>query len=291
MNLLLLGATGLAGQAVARAALVRGCKLRTVARKGADIRCDIAEGDALYKLLAAESPDVAVNAAALVDLNACAADPGLCWRVNARPAGILAEWSQRTQRPILHISTDHFFPGTGPAAHAENAPVSLINEYARSKYAAEAMALTSREALVLRTSIVGLRGWRIPTLAEWAIDGVLEDREMMLFHDAWTSSLDTSTFASAALELLFDTGARGVVNLAAREIYSKEAFIREIANQLRRTLSRATSVSVHDVVPNRASSLGLSVAKAEDLLGRSLPDMVQVVRKVLSERKAAWDEI
>jgi dTDP-4-dehydrorhamnose reductase len=285
MKMLLLGATGLAGQAVARAAFARGCRIRTVARNGADVACDIAEGDKLHKLLTRESPDVAVNAAAVVNIDACAADPGRCWRVNARPAGILAEWSQRTRRPILHISTDHFFSGPGPARHSESEPVTLINEYARTKYAAEAMALTSREALVLRTSIVGLRGWGTPTLAEWAIDGVLEDREMMLFYDAWTSSLDTSTFASAALELLFDARARGVVNLAAREVYSKEAFVREMAHQLRRTLSHVTSVSIHDVVPGRATNLGLSVAKAEGFLRRSLPDLSQVVRQILSERQ------
>lgn len=285
MKLLVLGSTGFAGQALHKAAVARACRLRTVARRGADISCDISLGDALEDLLSSEQPDAVVNAAALVNLAASAEDPGLSWRINARPAGILAAWSKRSGRPFLQISTDHFFAEGGRAPHAEDAPVVLLNEYARTKYAGEAMALTAPQSLVLRTSIVGLRGWQEPSFAEWALAAVAEDREMTLFSDAWTSSLDTGTFAVAALELFLDHGTRGLVNLAAGEVYSKESFIREIAHQTGSSLTRASSGSVHDLLPGRASSLGLDVSRAEAILGYRLPGLAKVVQNILAERK------
>lgn len=285
MKLLLLGATGLAGQAFTRAAFVRQIELRTVSRYGADISCDISNGEELNGVLENEDPDIVVNSVALVNINACEADPGLSWRTNARPAGILAEWSQRTGRAFLQISTDHFFPEGGRTPHDEEAPVTLLNEYARTKFAGEALALTANEALVLRTSIVGFRNWQSPSFAEWAIAAVSEDREMQLFHDAWTSSIDTASFAANALKLLLDRGARGRVNLAASEVYSKEAFIREIALQLNKTLTRATSVSVHDQLSGRAGCLGLDVSRAEKLLSHKLPNLSQVVANILTEQK------
>lgn len=283
MRILLLGATGLAGQAFHREAEDRGFDIRSVARSGADIACDISEVSSLQDVLSTEQPDAVVNAAALVNLATCEADPGQAWAVNARPAALLAEWSQRTGRPFLHISTDHFFAGTVRRAHSETDQVTLMNEYARTKFAGEAMALTSPHALALRTSIVGIRGSQPLSTAEWAIQAVCNDEKITLFRDAWTSSIDTSSFATAALDLLFKHNIRGLVNLASAEVYSKEDFIREIASQLGCTLSRATSGSVHDVLPGRASSLGLDVSYAQKILPYDLPVLSQVVAKIIKQ--------
>ncbi|MEP3108475.1 MAG: sugar nucleotide-binding protein [Hyphomicrobiales bacterium] len=282
-KLLLLGATGLAGQAFCEATKQRGFTICTVARRSADVLCDITEPNALEELLTKEAPDVLVNAAGMVNLAACEVDPGLAWLINARPAGILAKWSQKTGRPFIQISTDHFFSGDVNRAHNEEAAVTLINEYARGKYAGEALALTAPQALVLRTSIVGIRGWDEPSFAEWAIAAVNENRDMTLFADTWTSSIDTSTFAHAALELMFDKNVRGLLNLAAGEVYSKEAFIREISKQMGKQLTRAQSGSIHVNLPGRAESLGLDVTRAETRLGRKLPGIREVVASILQE--------
>ncbi len=61
----------------------------------------------------------------------------------------------------MQISTDHYFCGQGDLKHDESAPVTLLNEYARTKYAGEAFALTNPEACVIRTNVVGFRGWEV----------------------------------------------------------------------------------------------------------------------------------
>lgn len=284
MKTLLLGSTGLLGPPVAREARRRNHVLLDAARREASITLDITDNQALRSLLDEEAPDLVINCAALVDVELCESDPARAWHVNARPLAFLAEWSRRTGGRLLHVSTDHYFTEGSAGAHAETAQVSLVNEYARTKFAAEAFALTAPNALVLRTSIVGIRGWEKPTLAEWAIGVAENDSPATLFSDAYSSSLDVAAFARAALDLM-EAGVSGLYNLAAREVYTKEQFVREIARQLGLNLTAATIGSVHQLSAPRAHCLGLDVRRAEAVLGYKLPTLTEVVSSVLQQYK------
>jgi len=285
MKLLLLGSTGLLGPAIAAQASTRGHQVVGAARKGAEIVVDIADDAQLGEALARVEPDAVVNCAALTCVDDCERDPGLAYRVNARPLSVLAEWSKSNSRKLLHISTDHYFTTGGARPHGEAEPVHLVNEYARSKYAGEAFALTSPHALVIRTAIVGIRGWEKPTLAEWAIGAIEAGDELTMFDDAFTSCIDVSSLAGAALDLL-DQGATGLFNVASREVFTKGDLIREIARQMDRPL-KATRASVNDLSPARPSSLGLDVGAAEQRLGYHLPTLEQVVSAVLKQYKGS----
>lgn len=282
MKTLLLGSTGMLGQAAAKEARRRGLVLREAARRNAEIALDIADEKALCETLEAEKPALIFNCAALTDLDACERDPLAAWQANARPLAFLADWARTNGAKLLHISTDQFFTEGGSAVHDEKAPVSLVNEYARSKFAGEAFALTDANALVLRTSIVGMRGWEKPTLAEWAIGIARNDRPATLFSDAWSSSIDVASFARAAFDMA-EAGACGLYNLAASEVYTKEEFVREIARQIGHTLTHAISGSVQGLMTARAHCLGLDSGRAEALLGRKMPILSEVVASVLHQ--------
>jgi dTDP-4-dehydrorhamnose reductase len=262
----------------------RGYDTKPAARHNAPVCLDVTVDAQLLESLETIAPDVIINCSALVDVDACEADPGLAWRCNARPLGLLGAWAQKHNAALLHISTDQYYVDGNDQAHDEAAPVSLVNEYARTKYAGEALALTAPQALVLRTAIVGIRGWDRPTFAEWAIDIVEGDKPVVLFADAYTSSINVPAFADAALDLL-EGGARGLYNLAASEVYSKEAFVRELATQFGKPLTRATVGSVKSLPTRRANCLGLDVRRAQAQLGRSLPSLSQVVASVLAQHR------
>jgi len=282
MKVLLLGSTGLLGQAMATETMRRGFVLRDAARNGARIPLDVTDESALLSVLGAEIPDLVVNCAASVDLDACEKNPLFAYRLNARVLAFLAEWSRTSGKPLVQISTDHYFNDGGDAPHDETAPVSFVNEYARTKFAGEAFALTAPRALVLRTNIVGIRGWDVPTFAEWAIGIALGDRPATMFSDVYVSSIDVSSFARATFDLIA-AGTTGLLNLAAREVYAKEAFIREIARQLNCPMTRAKPGPAGELRPRRANCLGLNVNRAETLLGYRLPDLRSVVTSVLTQ--------
>ena len=274
------------GQALLAEAGARDLRMSGAARKGADHACDLTEGGVAAALVASLRPKLVINAVALTDLNACESDPGLAYRVNARAVSLLAEACRAAGSRLLHVSTDHFFSGDGAAAHGEVAPVALVNEYARSKFAGEAFALALPGALVLRTNITGFRGWAgKPTFAEWLIGAIERDDEMTLFDDFWTSTLDARSFARAALDLAA-AGTAGLLNVASRSIASKRMFAEALAGALGHTMTRAKAGSVAALPVRRAESAGLDVKVAQSILGRTLPDLGEVTAALVSEYKS-----
>lgn len=271
------------GQALLAEAGRRGLRMAGAARSGVDHVCDLADPAQVSGLISALRPKLVINAAALTDLNGCEADPGLAYRINARAVSILAEACRDAGSRLLHVSTDHFFSGDGDKPHDEVAPVRLVNEYARSKFAGEAFALALAGALVLRTNITGFRGWEgKPTFAEWLIGAIERDEAMTLFEDFWTSTMDATSFARAALDLAA-AGAAGLINVASRSIANKRMFAEALARQLGRTLTRSKAGSVAALPVRRAESAGLDVKIAEAILGRPLPDLDEVVAALVSE--------
>lgn len=284
---LVLGATGSLGRAVMAELARRGLPAIGAARAGADLAFDVSDLAALEAALARLSPRGVVNCAALVDHKACEADPGAAYRVNARPAAALAAWSSGARKPLVHISTDQFFAdGAGRSPHAEDAPVTIEGEYARTKYAAEAFALTSPEALVARTNMAAARGGKgKASIAQWALERLAARAPMTLYTDYFCSTIDAPSLAAALLDLV-DAGARGRLNVACREVASKAEFVRALAAAAGVPLDGAVDGSAAELVPPRQRHVGLDVSRAERILGRPLPNLAEVAARFVAQWRA-----
>ncbi|MBA4801471.1 MAG: sugar nucleotide-binding protein [Euryhalocaulis sp.] len=273
---LVLGGSGTLGRAISAEIRQRGDSVVTAARRGADLPVDIRQTNWLSGALEAVKPDGIINSAAIVDLKACEADPELAHAVNAAPVGDLARWSRETGGALIQISTDHYFDGDGDAAHDEDAPVTLLNEYARSKFAGEEYALEAPGALVVRTNVTGHNpGRETPTFADWAAASIRERRRLTLFEDFFTSTIDAESLAAAVLDL-HAAGASGVLNVASSDVSSKWEFVHDLAAAMGIVLDWAERGTARGMTPPRALSLGLDVRRAEAILGRPLPDLLEV---------------
>jgi len=280
MRILLFGSTGLLGQALSRAARRRGDAVIGVARRGADRSVDIATGERIGDLIGAVAPDLVINAAALTNLETCEANPQVAQAINAIAVGSIADACGERAIRLVHVSTDHFFTGDGDRLHDEAAPIRLVNEYARSKFAGETLALRFADALVVRTNFTGLRGWHgQPTFFEWAADALERRRPMTLFDDFHTSTIDADALAPALLDLA-ERGATGLLNVASRQVSSKEMFVEALAGAMGIRLDWAETASVRGMKVPRAESLGLDVSRAEAILGYRLPDLPAVVQSL-----------
>ncbi len=286
-RVLILGATGLLGAALCEAAAARGLTVLAAARQGAALAVDIGDAATLTALLQDQRPDWILNAAAQASVDACERDPDQAWRVNARPCAILADHARRAGARLVHVSTDHFFSGDGKARHGEDAPVRLLNEYARAKYAGEALALTDPGALVVRTNMVGLRSRQGTSFGEWAVRLIETDGEGVLFADQYVSLLDVWSLADALLDLAARSDAAGRLNLASSEVFSKAEFVLALAETLGKPLTRARVGSPRGALDvARPDSLGLDASRAEALLGRRLPNLKQIVQAVADRIQA-----
>lgn len=273
MTTIVLGASGLLGQALMRELHRRGTKAVGLSR-GTGV--DLARVAQLGPVLDAHEPALVINAAANTHLDHCEREPEAAWALHARLPGLLAQWAGSTGVPWIQVSTDHYFRGEENLLHDEHAPVTLLNEYARSKHAGEAAALTSPQALVARTNIVGRRGWPgLPSFAEWAVNALRSGQPFSGYTDAWASSLEAGQCAAALLDLA-GCGARGLLNVASRESISKARFIADLAQALGIDGSRMQTQPRPRNGLARANALGLDVRKAEALLGRRLPTSHEV---------------
>lgn len=286
MRILLLGGTGLLGQALAAQTRLQGIAVQTAARNGADVRVDIRDEAALRELLERGGFDTVINAAALTDLAECERSPQQAAAVNERPVRILSEFARQTGAYLVQISTDHYYTGDKNRQHGELEPVTLVNEYARSKYAGERAALQDPAALVIRTNIVGFRRKSdAPTFVEWVFRCLSQGKPMSLFDDFYTSSIDVRTFSILLLDAM-RAKPSGVLNLASRQVASKRQFIEILARKSGYRLNSPTICSVKTLNgPPRAESLGLDVSKAEAMLGRKLPGLEAVTDSLVAEHK------
>ena len=278
MRVLVLGATGLLGTEVMAVLKERGVRALGAARSGADLKIDVTDQMALFRLLCRTDADVVINCVANVNLAECEADHEMSYRVNAAPVAVLAAWSQQTDGRLIHISTDQFFVGDDRQRHDERALAHMINAYGASKFAAETMAREAANSLVVRTNICGAR----KGFGRWALDSLINRSPMGAFVDYFTSTMHVRDCADGLADLL-ETRETGVMNLASRDVSSKEEFILALASELSIKPDWIVKSSAKDLIPARALSCGLDVTRAEASLGRAMPSLQDTVRKLVHE--------
>lgn len=120
---------------------------------------DITEGDALLAAAAEARPDWLVHLAAWTDVDGCEADPDRAFAVNELGSRNAARAAVSVNAPVLAMSTDYVFDGTGSAPRREDDAVAPLGVYGRSKLAGElAVRGENPRAMVVRTSWLYGRG-------------------------------------------------------------------------------------------------------------------------------------
>ena len=279
-KVLVVGATGMAGQAFTKQLILNRSLPIGLSRNGPDIYLDASkEEDKLREKIQCLEPSLIINCAAIVSLPYCEHNPSDAFAVNSSKPNILAECAYDSGAKFIHISTDHFYSGDTNSPHSEDYPLALLNKYAESKRAGELNALKNPNSLILRTNIAGKRGNLLrPTFSEWLIDSIIKRKPMRLFTDFFTSTLDVSSFARYALSsniLSFN----GVLNLASSTTSSKK-ILRIALKSINIRLDWAEDSSVKDLEIPRAESLGLDCSKAEKIIGQAMPDLVNVCKSL-----------
>jgi len=286
MSVLVLGSTGLLGQALMKEASRRGIKAQGVARTNAEFCLDISDVNRLVKIIKETKPEIIINAVANTSLDECEKHPDKAYITNARPAAILADLCSSCGFYFVQISTDHYYTGDGWAKHEEHCTLRFVNEYARTKYIAEIFALQCPNSLVVRTNIVGFRDKAgQPTFLEWVLASLQSKSHMTLFEDFYTSSIDVGHFSEALFNLLPQRRS-GILNLASSEVTNKRQFVEKLAFRLGLSLENTQNGSLRSLNSvARAESLGLDVKKAEAFLGYRLPTLDCVIDRLASEYK------
>jgi len=152
MRILVLGRSGQLATALAeRAEVSPAITLTCLGRP----EIDFAQAASLADVVAAQRPDLIVNAAAYTAVDRAEAEPEAAFAINSEGAGAAAAVAARLGLPFIHVSTDYVYSGDKPDAYVESDATAPLGVYGRSKLAGEAAVRAAHPSpLILRTSWV-----------------------------------------------------------------------------------------------------------------------------------------
>ena len=218
-RLLITGATGTLGQAIARICHLRGLDHDLVSRR----ELDIADAASVDAVLAAFRPWAVINTAGYVRVADAEHEAGRCFRENTDGAALLAAACARIGILYLSFSSDLVFSGALGRPYAESDAVNPGGVYGRSKAEAEQRILAAHPgALVVRTSAF-FGPWDIYNFAYSTLYGLARGQCMKAPAAVAISPTYVPDLAHAALDLMID-GASGIWHLANRGQVSWHGF-------------------------------------------------------------------
>ena len=119
-------------------------------------RADFADTDQVFTAAANLDADAVINAVAYTAVDKAENEEDLATTINGTSVDWLGNACAATATPLVHISTDYVFEGSGETAWTPEDPTGPMGAYGRSKLAGEtALAVHSDlKSVVLRTSWV-----------------------------------------------------------------------------------------------------------------------------------------
>ena len=265
MRILLIGRSGQVGWELARLLPSLGETLAV----GRDA-LDLADADAVRRLVRETRPDLIVNAAAYTAVDKAEAEPELAMQVNGTAPGAMAEEAKRLGAMLVHYSTDYIFDGSKTQPYQEDDPPGPLNVYGRTKLAGEhAIQASGCRHLILRTSwVYGPRGKNFYlTIAAKAAKG-----DPLRVVDDQRGVPTTSGFLAEKTLTLIGKDASGAFHLVPGGETTWFAFAREIV-RLKKSASDVRPIKSGEfpAAARRPANSVLDNGKARAILG-ALPD-------------------
>lgn len=119
------------------------------------MEADLGQPQSCKELILREKPAVVINAAAFTAVDKAEVEVELATRINGEAPGDMAVACAELGVPLVHISSDYVFSGSGTAPQSVDAPVSPLNAYGRSKAIGEKLIRESGASYaILRSSWV-----------------------------------------------------------------------------------------------------------------------------------------
>lgn len=222
--LLICGATGTLGQAMAHGCAHRNIPFILTTRRELDLTDPRSIEQALFR----HRPWAVVNAAGWVRVDDAQAAEEACMRANAHGAIALAQACAALSIPTLSFSSDLVFDGTKGEAYHESDRPAPTSVYGRSKaLMEEGLARLPGRHLVIRTAAFFSPHDRF-NFAVAVIDALTVGRPFTAAEDLVITPTYVPHLVAGALDLLID-GERGLWHLSNGEALSWAEFARRVA--------------------------------------------------------------
>ena len=274
MKIMVTGASGLLGHAVAMAASTRHDVTAQYHRRAVSSRffktvgIDLTDRASALQALSIAAPDAVIHCAAMSDPVACERDGSAATAVNVDATRHIAEYCAERGTRLLFVSSDLVFDGKS-GMYAETDPVSPCSRYGSTKVLAEeevrricANHVIARCCLMYGSSPSGTRA-----VNESLLQALREGRQVRLFTDEYRTPVCVPDLALALLRLAGSDFA-GTVHCGGPDKISRYDFGAKICRAGRIDPAKLIPESIRDVrcEPPRAPDVSLNADKLRRLL-------------------------
>jgi len=231
MDTVILGASGLVGSALVRRFGEEGLDVLgtyyTTPTDETNTQIDVTNEQAVSKLIADCDPDIVINAAAFVDVDACELERNRAWAVNVTGTRNAAAAAAKADAHFIYISTDYVFGGgSNEAPYVETDPPCPINYYGATKRAGEQAARIHPKSMILRSSVI--YGTSSNNFLTWALAKLRDEKCLDIVDDQISSPTYAPDIAEACLRV-WRQGITGLFHAAGPESLSRYEFTKRLA--------------------------------------------------------------
>ena len=255
------GATGLVGQAMAEVLQASGWMVRSLSRSDVDFRAPDA-ADILGGLLDAIEPALVFNTVAYTQVDAAEDDPEAATLLNRTLPALLGRLVKTRGCGLVHFSTDFVFNGKKRQPYVKEDPTDPLCVYGKTKLAGEEalLALDLPNGLIIRTA--WLFGPGRKNFVSTILQCCQEKKGVNVVHDQIGSPTYTADLAQYTLKLV-EAGASGLFHV----VNSGQASWCELASeaaQLAQSQCVVTPIT-SSAYPQKAARPAYSVLDCRDL--------------------------
>lgn len=179
---------------------------------------DIADDDAVARLIGDLQPDTVFNCAAYHNVDLCETEEEMSFRINGVAVKRMAQRCNEAGAKLVHFSTNYVFDGRAGEPYSEYDLPSPRSVYAISKLAGEGCAVAYNErALVIRgAGLYGLHGsgQKGGNFVTRMLNRAREGQQIRMVSDQRLQPTFTQDLATAVIEAA-EKDATGIVHLTA----------------------------------------------------------------------------
>jgi dTDP-4-dehydrorhamnose reductase len=239
---LIVGARGTLGQAVARACGARG--LASVALSRGEL--DATDERAVWRVFATMRPWCVVNCAGFVRVDDAEREQAACRAANVDSATVLARACASFGAKLVTFSTDLVFDGTKRMPYVESDATGPLCEYGRTKAIAESAVMAATdEALIVRTAAF-FGDHDDYNFVTQVLRTLASGLEFKAVSDVVVSPTYVPDLVDTVLDLAID-GESGLWHLASDGALTWEELAREAARAADINADRLVGVSLDDL--------------------------------------------
>ena len=291
MKLLIIGASGLVGEALYKEALKKGHSVLGTyydyPQEGLQ-RLDYGNHSGLVKILDSFLPDCIICPAAKSSVDWVEENPKEAWKINVNKLNNLFETASERNIPVAFFSSDYIFDGTnGP--YSEDSKPNPINYYGSHKLAAEIMlkSMIPKKHFIFRTAWVFGQERKGKNFLFTVIKNLSMNKEMKVQNDFFATPSYSNDVAKFAISLI-EKNSYGTYNLTNDQQMSRLDFAKHIANcfELNNSLLQSTShieIPLFAKRPLRAGLINQKVTKETSLTWTPLDAALLEVKELMKK--------